>query len=106
MIYVDPLKHLFSDESVTELWNFAKKVGLKKEWNHYSKGFPHFDLMGSYIAKAKRMGAISLDLGEDFNTITDYMMGVVFNRQWHETIVGNSFYESKGMVNQKILRLK
>lgn len=59
MIYVDNMGHCYSDSSLDELYEFCVvKMGLRPEWNHYSEGFPHFDLIDkSYRAAAVEAGA-------------------------------------------------
>lgn len=63
MIYLDNFGHLFSDESLQELYDFAvKKLKFKPNWNHYSRHFPHFDILTEGKKwQAIRNGAIYLE---------------------------------------------
>ena len=64
MVYVDTLAeakwkwgkscHLFAD-SIDELHEFARAIGLKREW--FQKGFPHYDLTTAMRKKAVSAGA-------------------------------------------------
>lgn len=57
MLYTDGI-HLISDTGVEELTSFGEKLGLKKEWIHWTPGRPHFDLINDEIrSKAIRAGA-------------------------------------------------
>ena len=49
--------HLFSDESIIELDEFAEKLGLKPEWIQNSNGFVHYDVTQAKRLKALRLGA-------------------------------------------------
>jgi hypothetical protein len=60
MIYLDDFGHLFSGTSIKELYEFAIKLKLLPEWNHYSTCFPHFDLT---TARKKQQAK---DLGGSF----------------------------------------
>lgn len=70
MIYLDRFGHLFSDESVDELYEFGvNRLGLKPEWNHYSRNLPHFDLTTKRKQnEAVKLGAVWL---EDSREIVD-----------------------------------
>lgn len=58
MIYTDGI-HLISSESLAELHVFALKIGLKRQWLHYSPRFPHYDLLTDTArARAIEAGAI------------------------------------------------
>ncbi len=59
MIYLDSMGHCYSDTSLEELYDFCVvKLGLKPEWNHYSNGFPHFDIRyDDYRQKVLNLGA-------------------------------------------------
>lgn len=75
MILVDPIQsgatpwpggrfsHLISDESVRELLDFGRTIGLRTSWfQHRSAGsMPHFDVSPGYRAKAIRAGALAVD---------------------------------------------
>lgn len=60
MIYLDNMGHCYSDTSLEELYEFCvTKLGLRPEWNHYSRGFPHFDIRDqSYRDRVIQMGAV------------------------------------------------
>lgn len=62
MIYVDSMGHCYSDSSLEELYDFCvTKLGLRPEWNHYSRGFPHFDLRDkTFLEIAVQAGATRL----------------------------------------------
>ena len=104
-VYIDSWGHLFSDQNISELWSVAKRIGMKAEWNHYSKGFPHFDL----TTEGKKMlavahGAKSLSVRDPaWRSITEDMMRVTFNRVWHDAHA--VCFADKGLVGQGILRL-
>lgn len=59
MIYLDNMGHCYSDTSLEELYEFCVgKLGLRPEWNHYSRGFPHFDIRDrSYRDRVIELGA-------------------------------------------------
>lgn len=73
MIYIDSLRectpkkgwrwtsscHMFAD-SEEELHEFAKKIGMKKEW-FQDKKLPHYDLTATRRQLALSMGAIEVD---------------------------------------------
>lgn len=100
MIYLDWFGHLFSDNSLEELYDFAVKgLKLKPEWNHYSRNLPHFDL----TTKAKqqqaiKMGAIYLnnsqELREPMGRATEFYKQHSYPK-----------YLSKGLVGQTIYRV-
>lgn len=105
MIILDSMGHLYSDVSVQELYDFAvKKLRLKPEWNHYGRHFPHFDL----TTKRKKdlavsLGALYVDVREDF---ARYDRVRKMYAEWHASVAHlNYWYESTGLVNQKILRI-
>ena len=51
--------HLTSDVSLEELRAFARRIGLKLEWEQASKrGLVHYDLKGSKVEQAYRAGAV------------------------------------------------
>lgn len=62
MIYLDNMGHCYSDTSLEELYDFCVvKLGLRPEWNHYSREFPHFDIRDkSYRARVIELGAIPI----------------------------------------------
>ena len=51
--------HLVSTDSLQELHEFARKIGLKRHWFQRGKSgrHPHFDLWGGMLEKARRAGA-------------------------------------------------
>jgi hypothetical protein len=102
MIYIDTMGHLFSDESIEELFDFAvNKLGLKPEWNHYSRNFPHFDLTTNRKKKqAKDLGA---KFDDDTTTNSMILYKKVFNLYKEKGPL--PYYESKGLVGQKIYRV-
>lgn len=104
-IFIDTQCHLFSDRSVTELWDFAKRLGLVQKWNHYSHGFPHFDLMGGKVYRSAQLGAEPLRSGkEEWCKVVDRMRSHVFHAQWHAEIA--VWYDCTGLYGQPIRRLK
>jgi hypothetical protein len=52
--------HLFADTS-HELHQFAKQLSLSRNWYQHHKWLPHYDIFGSKIEQAKRLGAIEVD---------------------------------------------
>lgn len=63
--------HMFSDESIDELIQMAKKIGVDSRWIQHL-GEPgkavHFDICKSYREKALKAGAVHLPiLGQDKN---------------------------------------
>jgi len=51
--------HLVSDESKQELYDFAKRMGLKECWFHRKGYLSHYDLTSeSKVKKAISMGAV------------------------------------------------
>ena len=77
MIYVDQITkypqkknriykwcHMSSDTSIKELHDFAKKIGLRKEW-FQNKSKPHYDLSVSKRVLAIKNGAVEVT-NEDF----------------------------------------
>ena len=70
MIYVDDMcmratvgqlngiwSHMFSDESITELDEFAERLGLHPRWIQNSRGFIHYDVTEAKRQEALRLGA-------------------------------------------------
>ena len=55
-IYTDTI-HLITDGNIQELHDFAKSMGMKKNWfqNHRK---PHYDLFGTMKQKAIEKGAV------------------------------------------------
>lgn len=105
MIILDSMGHLYSDVSVQELYDFAvKKLGLKPEWNHYGRHFPHFDLTTKRKKDlAVQLGALYVDVREDF---ARYDRVRKMYAQWLQDNQHLEFwYECKGLVNQKIMRI-
>jgi len=54
---LQPGCHLWSETSVYELSVMAKKLGLKWEWVHVSRGMPHFNISKNKRAQALQLGA-------------------------------------------------
>lgn len=52
--------HLVSD-SLEELHEFAKKLGLKRSWFQNHARLPHYDLTENKRRQAVRLGAIEVD---------------------------------------------
>lgn len=57
--------HMFSDESIDELKQMARKIGVNPKWIQHL-GVPgkavHFDICKSYRAKAIKAGAVHLPI--------------------------------------------
>lgn len=53
--------HMISDESVGELLDFAKRVGLPLQWFQARASIPHFDLSPRRRARAVAAGALEVD---------------------------------------------
>jgi Protein of unknown function (DUF4031) len=62
VIYIDNMGHCYSDTSLDELYEFCvTKLGLRPEWNHYSREFPHFDIRDrSYRDRVIALGAVAI----------------------------------------------
>ena len=105
MIIVDSMGHLYSDESLQELYDFAvKKLKLKPEWNHYSRHFPHFDLTTKRkISQAVSLGALYVDARDDIERYRK--VRELYSKFLTDNQHLNFWYESKGLVGQKILRI-
>lgn len=108
MIYLDSMGHLYSTESLQELYDFAvKKLKLKPNWNHYSRHFPHFDLTTKAKQKqAIKLGAIFVDAREDIEQVKSTRQ--TFKLFYEEKYVKDGikyFYECEGLYKQKILRI-
>lgn len=58
--HYDHACHLVAD-SVEELQDFARKLGLKSSWFQDRPYLPHYDLTTGKRTKAVRLGAIELD---------------------------------------------
>lgn len=103
MIYLDRFGHLFSDESVDELYEFAvHKLGLKPEWNHYSRNLPHFDLTTKRKQnEAVKLGATYLD---DTKAILEMYAKC---KPLYPSNAGSALphYRCKGLHGQHILRV-
>jgi hypothetical protein len=65
-IYVDNVRikwrgkewcHLVAD-TLEELHEFAKLLGLKRSWYQYSASYPHYDITVSVRMKALELGAL------------------------------------------------
>jgi len=68
-IYVDQPKwkwrrrwwcHLFTDGKINELHNFAKEIGLEREWFQDKEKFPHYDITENKRKLALKKGAKEL----------------------------------------------
>lgn len=58
--------HLFAD-SLPELEQFAREVGLNPEWLQHpdgTKGLPHYDVTGRMKEKAVTLGAVLITPGD------------------------------------------
>ena len=49
--------HLVSDSSLEELHEFARELGLRREW-FQMKSIPHYDLTGEVYELALKRGAV------------------------------------------------
>ena len=58
MIYTDGT-HLIADD-LNELHDFARKLGLKREWFQSRSLIPHYDLFGRKKRLAIRKGAMKI----------------------------------------------
>jgi len=74
MIFVDVLLpyggsrkwcHLISDAGDEELHEFARKIGLKREW-FQNKRIPHYDITGSKRKIAVGLGATEVNSRQEF----------------------------------------
>lgn len=54
--------HLVAD-SLAELHEFAKSIGLKRAWFQYKSIYPHYDVTVSVRDRALRQGAVLGDRG-------------------------------------------
>lgn len=55
--------HLWCDPGeVDKLHEFAKKLGLKREWFQNKKNFPHYDVTAGLYYKALKLGAVEKEL--------------------------------------------
>ena len=108
MILVDSMGHLYSTESIEELYDFAvNKMKLKPQWNHYSRHFPHFDLTTkNKINQSIKLGARLVDARDDKEEYDKCRAWArkMYQEEWEEK-ENKYFYESKGLVGQKILRI-
>lgn len=69
MIYTDNVGHMVAD-SLEELHDFAKELGLKREWFQDHPRHPHYDLTTQRMRnKALRLGAQLADRREIVKTI-------------------------------------
>jgi hypothetical protein len=55
--------HLGSTESIDELHEFAKTLGVKKCWYHSHK-YPHYDVNESLCESAHGLGAVKVSSAE------------------------------------------
>lgn len=78
-VYIDPLRrwpqvsasrhfgngkqssHLACDGDLEELHQFARQIGLKREWFQDRPNLPHYDLMPTRRAAAVKAGAVEVD---------------------------------------------
>jgi hypothetical protein len=104
-VYLDSWGHLFSDKSIKDLWEFSERIGMRKDWNHYSRGFPHFDLTTmTMVRKAVAAGAKEVSIRDPaWRALTNTMTSKTFNRAWHESVA--VWLSGTGLIGQKILRL-
>lgn len=58
MTYTDG-QHLAAD-TLDELHEFAKKIGLKRDWFQDHPKHPHYDLLGCMTTKAEKHGAAKI----------------------------------------------
>lgn len=56
MTYTDGT-HLVSD-NLSELHNFAKRIGLKRQWFQNHKTHPHYDIWGGMVKNVLDNGAV------------------------------------------------
>jgi hypothetical protein len=57
MIYTDGV-HLITDGDLSELHEFAQKIGLKREWfQNKNIKHPHYDILGEIKERALENGA-------------------------------------------------
>lgn len=106
MIYLDEMGHLYSNNSIQELYDFAvKKLKLKPQWNHYSRWFLHFDLTTKNKQRiAFNMGAIKEPTRK--LTVDTYRDTRLYYRQFHKKNEHLKYwYECKGLYKQRILRV-
>lgn len=52
--------HLVAD-SLTELHDFARRIGLKRQWFQDRSFYPHYDVTMAIREKALRLGAVDAD---------------------------------------------
>lgn len=98
MIILDDMGHLYSTVSTKELYDFAIKLGMNPEWNHYNRHFPHFDLTTKgKMNLAVKMGAKLVDAREDAELVN---LTKDWSRKMYEdeTRKGNVYYyKSRGL---------
>ena len=84
MVYVDDLMtcipnknwrwnqscHLIAD-SIEELHEFAKRVGMRREWFQNDSRLPHYDLTAKRRAVAVRLGAVEIDRRQFVNKMRE-----------------------------------
>lgn len=104
MIILDNMGHLYSNENLQELYDFAvKKLKLKPEWNHYSRHFPHFDLT------TKRKKDLAISLGAKLvDAVKDPQYDIarkIYFKFYQENKHLNYWYEDTGLFGQRILRI-
>ncbi len=105
MIILDSMGHLYSDTSIQELYDFAvKKLKLKPQWNHYSRHFPHFDLTTKHKKDlAINLGALYVDARDDIYRHKRAQQ--IYKNFYEENKDKKYWYECKGLMGQKILRI-
>ena len=65
--------HMWSDNNIQELFDFAERIGLKKSWIQKSRiGWVHFDLVNKYREKAISHGAIAVSNRETGKMILEF----------------------------------
>jgi len=69
MIFVDNMRfpfgrmkmcHMWTNENVAELHEFASKIGLRRRWFQDDPRLPHYDVCLSIRKKAIELGAIEV----------------------------------------------
>lgn len=62
--------HLIAD-SVEELHEFAKRIGMKREWFQNDSRLPHYDLTVNRRALAVKLGAVEVDRRQFVNKMRE-----------------------------------
>jgi hypothetical protein len=111
MIILDSMGHLYSDESLQELYDFAvKKLKMNPKWNHYSRHFPHFDLTTANKKKqAISLGAKLVDARDDIVGKDGISRYKIAKKVFKEFYIENKhlvyWYYCTGLYKQKIMRI-